>query len=94
MAHKPVLITYRSGLSSATGMSGTAGNEWIVGHGDRRELEQQGCTITPLVAATPERVEALAYAIKDLLNHNYEVSTYYAGVLEAMLAEMEGVSDG
>lgn len=92
-----VLITYPHGKPCiAETKPWDDGDLWIRGHGAARQLvEQQRCTIVPLVAMTQERIEALetlldnGVPLDSLDKWQYEAYHNAARTLRAMLDDLE-----
>lgn len=52
-------IIYPSGIAMLAMTTNKDGRPWIVGHGSKHELQEQGCVIASLIALTPQLVAAL-----------------------------------
>lgn len=100
MATKYAMITYPGGEPILAETEPKAGMTMVKGHGFAERLMALGCIMTPLVLATPERIEAVEMLLDNSVAAPWldrELVEMYGAslnVLRAMLGEMRGGNDG
>lgn len=77
---KRVLITYPNGTECVAEVVQREDYAWVRGHGElARLIDQQQCTIVPLVSITPERIEALEETLRLAKLWCTDYHTHYFG---------------